>query len=65
MGKHHVHIPLIHPQFVQAGKEGLAARLLPETGVDQNRALPAGEQIAVQLPQRVARQGHRDAVQSL
>ena len=65
VGEHHVHVPPVHPQLGQAGEEGPAARLLPEAGVDQNPALPAGEQIAVQLPQRVARQGHRDAVQSL
>ena len=65
MGEGHIYIPGVHIQLCQPGKQSAAALLLPEAGIDKQAALPPAEQLAVQFPERVAGQGHRNPVQAL
>lgn len=65
MGEGHIYIPGVHIQLCQPGKQSAAALLLPEAGIDKQAALPPAEQVAVQFPERVAGQGHRNPVQAL
>ena len=65
MGEGHIYIPGVHIQLRQPGKQSAAALLLSEAGIDKQAALPPAEQVAVQFPERVAGQGHRNPVQAL
>ena len=63
MGQQYIGVLPAHLQLSKRRQQSLAAGFLPESGVNQQAALPAANQVAVELLQGIAGQGDRDTEQ--